>query len=94
MFTCSVNNYSAKIKIIEKSPLMRAPSQRNMSIDEGSQDSLIFGKNSLVNLDTIIKENFESGIPDFTTSNLSSKHVGEPTDKISSKKQKQAKKES
>ncbi|CAG8552649.1 507_t:CDS:2, partial [Cetraspora pellucida] len=39
-------------------------------------------------------ENSESGIPDSTTSNLPSKRVGEPTDKISSKKQKQDKKES
>ncbi|CAG8801989.1 3338_t:CDS:1, partial [Dentiscutata erythropus] len=74
MFTYPINNCSAEIKIIEKSPLMRAPSQRSMSIDEGSQDPLIFGKNSLVNLDTIIEENSENnlqnkvpGIPDFTT---------------------------
>ncbi|CAG8652363.1 20206_t:CDS:2 [Dentiscutata erythropus] len=83
IFTCPVNNCSAKIEIIEKSPLMRALSQRSMSIDEGLQDSLIFGKNSLVNLDTIVEENSESGIPDSTTSNLPYKHVGEPTDKIS-----------
>ncbi|CAG8707039.1 14991_t:CDS:1, partial [Racocetra fulgida] len=38
MFTCSVNNCSTEIEIIEKSPLMRAPTQRSMSIDEGSQD--------------------------------------------------------
>ncbi|CAG8778119.1 9469_t:CDS:1, partial [Gigaspora rosea] len=94
MFTCPVNNCSAEIKIIEKSSLMRAPSQRSMSIDEGSQDLLIFGKNSLVNLDTIIEENSESSIPESVTSNLPSKRVGESTDKISSKKQKQAKKES
>ncbi|CAG8670727.1 1557_t:CDS:2 [Racocetra fulgida] len=54
-----------------------------MSIDEGSQNLLIFGKNSLVNLDIIIEENSESGIPDSTTSNLLSKHISEPTDKIS-----------
>ncbi|CAG8534579.1 7140_t:CDS:2 [Dentiscutata erythropus] len=72
---------------------MWALSQRSMSIDEESQDPLIFGKNSLVNLDTIVKENSESGIPYSTTSNLLSKHIGEPTDKILSKKQKQTKKE-
>ncbi|CAG8800767.1 13599_t:CDS:2, partial [Cetraspora pellucida] len=65
------------------SSLMWALSQRSMHIDEGSQDSLIFGKNSLVNLDTIIEKNSESDISDSTTSNLPSKRVGEPTDKIS-----------
>ncbi|CAG8693800.1 15614_t:CDS:10, partial [Gigaspora margarita] len=44
MFTYPVNNCSAEIEIIEKSLLMRAPSQRSMSIDEGSQDPLIFDK--------------------------------------------------
>ncbi|CAG8559474.1 33221_t:CDS:2, partial [Racocetra persica] len=88
ILTCTINNCSAEIEIIEKSSLMRAPSQKSISIDEGSQDLLIFGKNSLVNLDTIVKENSKSA-----TSNLSSKHAGKPTDKISSKKQKQAKKE-
>ncbi|CAG8678142.1 17415_t:CDS:1, partial [Racocetra fulgida] len=73
---------------------MQVPTQRSMSIDEESQNLVIFGKNSLVNLDTIIKENSESNIPDSTTSNLSSKHIGKPTDIISSKKQKQIKKES
>ncbi|CAG8751282.1 7015_t:CDS:1, partial [Cetraspora pellucida] len=83
MFTCSVNNCSAEIKIIKKLSLMRAPSQRSMSIDEESQDLLIFDKNSLVNLNTIVEENSENnsqnkepGIPDFTTSNLLSKCVG------------------
>ncbi|KAF0386972.1 hypothetical protein F8M41_011293 [Gigaspora margarita] len=70
MFTCPVNNCSTEIKIIEKLPLMRALSQRSMSIDEGSQDSLIFSKNSL---DTIVEENSESCIPDSTASNLPSK---------------------
>ncbi|CAG8819914.1 26981_t:CDS:1, partial [Racocetra persica] len=71
-----------EIEIIKKSPLMWASSQRSMNIDEGSQDPLIFGKNSLVNLDTIVEENSknnsqnkEPGIPDFTTSNLPSKRV-------------------
>ncbi|CAG8757852.1 19793_t:CDS:2, partial [Racocetra persica] len=101
MFIYSVNNCSAEIEIIEKSPLMRALSQRSMSIDEGSQDSLIFGKNSLVNLDIIIKENSENnsqnkepGIPDFTTSNLPSKCVGKATSaKSSNKKKKSANRE-
>ncbi|CAG8559466.1 17256_t:CDS:10, partial [Dentiscutata heterogama] len=101
MFTCPINNCSAEIKIIEKSPLMRAPSQRSMSIDEGSQDPLIFGKNSLVNLDTIVEENSENNsqnkepdIPDFTTSNLPSKRVGEATSaKSSNKKKKSANRE-
>ncbi|CAG8698830.1 10165_t:CDS:2, partial [Cetraspora pellucida] len=75
MFTCLVNNCNAKIEIIEKSLLMWAPSQRSMSIDERSQDLLIFDKNSLVNLDTIIKKNSEFGISDSITSNLLSKHV-------------------
>ncbi|CAG8808385.1 20856_t:CDS:1, partial [Gigaspora margarita] len=91
IFTCLVNNCSMEIEIIEKSLLIWALSQRSMSINEGSQDLLIFSKNSL---DTIVEKNSESGIPDSTTSNLPSKHVGEPTDKILSKKQKQAKKES
>ncbi|CAG8755989.1 17052_t:CDS:2, partial [Racocetra fulgida] len=101
MFTCPVNNCSAEIEIIEKSPLMWAPLQRSMSIDEGSQDLLIFGKNSLVNLDTIVEENSENnsqnkepGIPDFTTSNLPSKRVGEATSaKSSNKKKKSANRE-
>ncbi|CAG8851845.1 1886_t:CDS:1, partial [Gigaspora margarita] len=101
MFTCPVNNCSAEIEIIEKSPLMRAPSQRSMSIDEGSQD-LLFGKNSSVNLDTIVEENSEnnnsqnkeSSIPNFTTSILPSKRVGEATSaKSSNKKKKSANRE-
>ncbi|CAG8595928.1 57_t:CDS:1, partial [Racocetra fulgida] len=68
--------------------------QRSISIDERLQDLLIFGKNSLVNLDTIVKKNSESGISNFTISNLLSKCIDESTDKILNKKQKQAKKES
>ncbi|CAG8768745.1 10500_t:CDS:1, partial [Dentiscutata heterogama] len=67
MFTCPINNCSVEIEIIKKSPLMRAPSQRSMSIDKGSQDLVIFSKNSLTNLDRIVEENSESGIPDSTT---------------------------
>ncbi|CAG8724235.1 4237_t:CDS:1, partial [Gigaspora margarita] len=75
MFTCPVNNCSAEIEIIEKSPLMRAPSQRSMSIDEGSQDPVVISTDSLDNnpshLNTIAEENLndnssqnkESGIP-------------------------------
>ncbi|CAG8797257.1 6886_t:CDS:1, partial [Racocetra fulgida] len=71
-----------------------------MSIDEGSQNLLIFDKNSLVNLDTIREENSknnsqnkEPGIPDFTTSNLPFKCIGKATSVKSSNKKKSINKE-
>ncbi|CAG8790054.1 16059_t:CDS:1, partial [Racocetra fulgida] len=93
IFTCSINNCSTEIKIIEKLTLMQTLSQKSISIDKGAQDLLIFDKNSLVNLDTIVKKNSqnkESNIPAFTISNLLSKRVGEATSAKSSNKKKKS----
>nr|CAG8592353.1 14327_t:CDS:1 [Entrophospora candida] len=97
---CPVKNCGADIESIEKSPQMREPSRRSMSIYKSGDSAFITAfRNDPLLSDTIAEDspddnqlqNMETDIPRTSTASiLPSKRVGEPTsaDKPSNKKPK------